>query len=323
MATFSSGATVNADGQLIPMVDAAPTPTPAVEPSAPETVDADVPQDDLSEGEASDATELDESPAEGEPAGDVQPLSGRQRRRQRYEARLVRENEGLRRDLAAQAAHNEYLLRQVSQPGAPAQPQPDQVQPSPTDPPKPNPVQYGSQEEYLDALTDWKLDQRERQRTTQETQQREATARETAQQQWAQREAEGRDTYDDYDEVVSRLSLASTVAPIVADTFRESDVGHALLYYLGQHPKEVQHLNSLAPLAAARWLGQLETRVAPPSAASARRTTPTPGSNGAPPATPPMRPVGTGGAVPIGGFRNGMSLVDYERMRLQERGNRP
>jgi hypothetical protein len=239
-------------------------------------------------------------------------------------ARVIRENERYKRDMAAQAAQIEYLTRQLMQsPATPTQSQPDQVQPRPTDPPKPQVASFQSHEEYVEALTDWKLDQRERQRTVQESQQREAVARQTAQQQWAQREAEGRDTYDDYDEVVSRLSLRDTIAPIVADTFRESDVGHALLYYLGQHPKDVQHLNSLTPLAAARWLGQLEARVAAPPALPSRRSTP-PSTGAAPLATPPMTPVGTGGPVPLAGFRQGMSLVEYERMRSQQRaGPRP
>lgn len=314
MATFSSGATVNADGQLIPMVDAAPVP-PA-EP-APDEVPA---QPDAAGEPAEPAPSPDAEPAESEEEAAV---SEQPRATRPFVARVIRENERYKRDMAAQAAQIEYLTRQLTQSPATPQPQPAQESPRPTDPPKPDPAQYASNQEYWEALTDWKIDQRERTRSAHDAEQREATARQTAQQQWAQREAEGRDTYDDYDEVVSRLSLASTVAPIVADTFRESDVGHALLYYLGQHPKEVQHLNSLTPLAAARWLGQLETRVVTPTAPPARRTTPAPGGNGAPPATPPMRPVGTGGAVPIGGFRNGMLLADYERMRLQERGNRP
>jgi hypothetical protein len=318
MAIFSSGATLSTDGQVIAGVEERPPAPPAV--PGDETLPADAagePADSEPPAPADDAASEEEAAL-----SDQQPRANRP-----FVARTIRENERLRREHAAQAAQIDYLTRQLTQSSAPPTPtQPAPVQPSPSQTPRPRADAFQSHEEYIEALTDWKLDQREQQRAQHDAQTREATARQTAQQQWAAREAEGRDTYDDYDEVVSRLSLAETIAPLVADTFRESDVGAALLYYLGQHPKEVSHLNSLPPLAAARWLGQLELRVGMPPAANPppRRAPATSGAAGAsPPATTPMRPVGTGGTMPLTGFRPGMLLGDYERMRLQERGNRP
>ena len=111
------------------------------------------------------------------------------------------------------------------------------MQPPVSDPTEPQQGDYENWTEYLKALARWTVQVDAREKAAQEAQTREALSRQTAQQQWAQREAEGRDTYEDYDEVVSRLSLRETIAPIVADTFRESEQGHALLYYLGQHPE--------------------------------------------------------------------------------------
>jgi hypothetical protein len=304
MATFSSGASVDADGQVQPLAVDAPAPGEPLPPDA-----AGTPAEGDTPPPAEPAEQEEEAAVSEQPPRATRP----------FVARVIRENERYRRDMAAQAAQIEYLTRQLTQPPATPPTQPGPVQPPVSDPTEPQQGDYENWTEYLKALARWTVQVDAREKAAQEAQTREALSRQTAQQQWAQREAEGRDTYEDYDEVVSRLSLRETIAPIVADTFRESEQGHALLYYLGQHPKDVQHLNSLSPLAAARWLGQLEMRVVTSPAPPPRRPVPTRGPGSGPPAGTPMAPVGTGGSVPLGGFRQGMSLTDYERMRSQER----
>jgi hypothetical protein len=310
---FASGATLDGSGQVVATVDAIPpeTPdTPAAEPGAPPAS----PSDAEAEAPSPDA---EPAPSDEEAAvADAAPRTTRP-----FVARLIRENERIKRDLAAQAAHIEYLTRQGQPPPGQTPAPPAGQAPAPSSgTPRPRMEDFTTQVEYLDALTDWKLDEREHLRHVQAVQAREASQRQTAQQQWAQRESEGRDKYEDYDEVVSRLSLLETIAPIVADTFRESTSGHDLLYYLGQHPGDVQQLNGLLPLAAARWLGQLEGRLGAPVPPARPPVRP---AGTRPPATTPMQPVGAGGSGAPVGFRQGMSLADYERMRLHERGQRP
>jgi hypothetical protein len=312
--TFGSGATLDANGQVISVVDVQPADPP--EPPVP-----DAPEPDAGGDPAQSEPEPPAEPAEEEEAAVVEQA----RANRPFVARVIRENERLKRDNAAQAAQLEYFTRQLTQSQAPPQSQPEQVQSPVPDPTRPRAEYYATHEDYIEALTDWKYDQRERQREAQLAQQREASQRQTAQQQWEQRETEGRDTYEDYDEVVGRLTLRPNVAPIVADTFRESEQGAALLYYLGTHPKDMQRLNTLSPLAAARWLGQLEAQLAAPgSVRSNGATSPSRARTlGAPPTTRPLQPVRGGGTEPVIGFRSGMPLLEYQRMRDRERERTP
>lgn len=335
---FSSGATLNAEGQVVPVVDARPTPPALAADPAPEPTTPVVP--DPAEGEQSPGDPApaepdvpDETEEDADEEREAQPLSRRQRRA--YEARLIRENERLRQDLAREAAHREILARQLQQPGTPPQPAtPAPVVPQ--GPPKPQAYEYQTQEAYIEAMATWVADTRDRQRDAQAAERANAEAQATAQQRWDTRLEEGRDKYEDFDDVITRAAAAlhpnpsqpySPVASVLVDTIRDSDAGADLFYYLGTHPKEIQHLRTLSPLAAARWLGQLEARLTPADgSARTASASSTPSRRVAPPAAPPMAPVGTGPVAPVGNFRNGMSLASYEAMRREERtrmGMRP
>ncbi len=290
--TFASGSTLNDQGQVVPVVDATPTPDPAAAQgnerapvgrrSGASTTSATTGSTPVSPPQEPDAA--GES-ADGEPSPPSEPEVSEEeaavadappRANRPFVARTIRENERLKQALAARDAQIAYLTTHVTQrEPASAQPQPGPMQPPvPADPPRPRPDAFPTHEDYVEALTTWAIDKRDRAFAAQAEAQREAVARQSAQQQWAQREEEGRDTYDDYDEVVQRPLFAQPIAPIVAETVRDSAQGAALLYYLGQHPKDVQHLNGLTPLAAARWLGQLEARLAPAPASPPRGASP-------------------------------------------------
>jgi hypothetical protein len=244
-----------------------------------------------------------------------------------FVSRLIRENERLKQEQAAKDAQIAYLTRQLTPsqqtpPQRPVEPTPAPVSPLDRGPgqasDRPRPEAFPTHEAWVEALTDWKYEQREQHARQQHEVQ-------TAQQQWEAREQEGRQKYPDYDEAVQALEIAPQVGGVVADTFRESDQGADVLYYLANHPDETLRLNRMTPVAAARWLGQLESRLAhPPAKASAqpKPTTTAPAAPApAPPGPPvPMQPVGGASSVPTAqGVRPGMSLADYERMRAAQR----
>lgn len=318
MATvFASGATLGEDGSVIPVVDVRdPSTMPPVEetpptgsgsadagpageqaPMEPPVLD-DEPDDESAEDAADDGRE-------GRPS--------RRERRKTYVQGVIEENRWLRQQVEQQ--------RQAQAQQAPAEPVAPPSLP-PYQVPRPQQYQFGTAEEYHDALIAWHVDYRDYQRQVQWQAQQQAQAVAQAQVRWQQREEEGRERYADFDAVEQRVEIAPHLAPLVADTVRDLEIGADILYFLGTNPKAQKTLNQMDVWAAGRWLGQLQLqlegkRQRPQNGQVALPSAPAVPSG--PPAIPPMQPVGTGGALPVTGFRQGMSLVEYDAQRRAER----
>ena len=133
---------------------------------------------------------------------------------------------------------------------------------------KPNPDKFGSYDEYVEALADWKADQRVaesfKRRDAERSQAAEARAAEAKAQAWAERQSEFREATPDYDAVVGKSAVQ--IAPHVVDTLLDSDSGPELAYHLAKHPETVKRINSLSPLAAAREIGRIEATLSNPAA---------------------------------------------------------
>lgn len=134
-----------------------------------------------------------------------------------------------------------------------------QAQPSatPAAPAKPTPDQFQDYGEYIEALTDWKTEQKVNQSLSAREAEREAAQKQQAvAKTWEERQAAARSTLPDYDQVLGGADVQ--VVRHVADVLLESDQGPALAYHLAKHPEIVQRLNGLSPVAAAREIGRLE-----------------------------------------------------------------
>ena len=133
---------------------------------------------------------------------------------------------------------------------------------------KPSPDKFGSYDEYVEALADWKADQRVaesfKKRDAERSQAAAARAAEARAQAWAERQSEFREATPDYDAVVGKSSVQ--VAAHVVDTLLDSDSGPELAYHLAKHPETVKRINALSPLAAARELGRIEAALSIPAA---------------------------------------------------------
>lgn len=151
---------------------------------------------------------------------------------------------------------------------------------------KPLPESFQTTEQYLEALTDWKAEQKVSEKLDNwEKNQRESRVRQAMQQvaqQHQEREEQARDRYEDYDDVAYNPALPITDA--MAHAIQHSDVGPDLAYYLGTHPKEAERIARLPPLLQAKELGKMEAKL--PSMA----TTPPAQTTNAP---APIRPVNT------------------------------
>lgn len=242
--------------------------------------------------EPQSGAEEDKQEEEGDQPVEAKP--GRGGSRQRKIDRLTRENEMLKQQLA-QAPQP----RPVETPAKPAEPAG-----------KPKLQDYQTLEAYQEALTDWKLDQRESQRKV-EAAQAEAKAQvEKIQTAWHSSEDAARAQHSDYDEVIQ--SVAVPVGPGVQaarQAMLEDEAGGEVLYYLGTHPDELQRIAALQPIAAVKEIGKL----------AASLTSPHPAGNGKPqavsnaprPPTPLSRPSGQTTKDDV--YDESLAASDYKR----------
>ncbi len=124
---------------------------------------------------------------------------------------------------------------------------------------KPSPDQFKTYEEYVEALAEFKADQKIEAKLASH---RETEEKNTEDEQlkktfalYNQRVSEAQSRYDDFDEVVGRRDIQ--IPQAVQMAVIELDNGPDVAYYLGQHPEICQELCQKRPMAAVAMLGRL------------------------------------------------------------------
>lgn len=149
---------------------------------------------------------------------------------------------------------------------------------------KPNVDQFNTHAEYVEALTDWKVEQKEKAR---EAKAREIQAQTEMQKQAAshvERVKSFKEAHEDFDELIAEVDdipISLTVKEVILG----SDNGAELMYELAKNRDEYARICKLSPIAAARELGKFEARIkASESKTETTKTTKAP---------PPVKPVGS------------------------------
>jgi hypothetical protein len=154
----------------------------------------------------------------------------------------------------------------------------------------------GNDEAYVEALTDWKIDQRDRQTRQQreaEGQRQTATKTEKMYTEAAKLPTFDRDAFDEL-----------PITPVIAQTIIDSDVAPQLMAWMAANPADVERISKLPPARQSAEIGKLEARLSVP------RTT------REPPA--PIKTVGGGGSVSNGDFAK-MTDDEYYAARLKQK----
>jgi len=129
---------------------------------------------------------------------------------------------------------------------------------------KPDPEDYEDTPAYLEALTDWKVEQKLNLRQAEvTTETEEINEKQTADEVEEELETiadKGRDKYDNYDDLVFDKDLVLTQDMI--ETILLSDIAEEVLYYLGQNPEVAAELGEMSAFKAAREIGKLEVEIA-------------------------------------------------------------
>jgi len=254
----------------------APAPEPVVEPTA-------APAPDAGGTPPAAAPGVDETPASADTPAEAQRKQDRAfaAQRRRIEAQAV-EIAALKARVDA-AAHPPAAQTTLPAPDAPSA--------------RPDPNAYASHEEWVEAVADWKADQkilaREQANEARARQTAAQTEQETVQTAWQKQETAARASYADYDEALD--ADATRYHPAILANIQASEVGAQLAYHLATHPEEAQRLAALPPGAGLRALGKLEARF---EASPAPEASPPPHPTPAPHPRPrPLTPVGGAGGA--------------------------
>src|SRR6185436_1228163 len=103
-----------------------------------------------------------------------------------------------------------------------------------------------------EALTDWKLDQREKTRAEAEAKRAHDIAEREAFETWAKREKAAKKAHDDYEEVLDSVKFnpADPGVPAARQAMLESELGAEILYHLAKQPAELKRIAALSPVSA-------------------------------------------------------------------------
>lgn len=188
--------------------------------------------------------------------------------------------------------------------------------------PDPSKFKYGEVDpDYLDAMIDWKTDQRLAKMEKDRAENERATEIKAL-----TTELEGlRDSMaekgvaefgDDYMTLVIEGAINNKwpVSPVIADLTLRSDVGHKVAHHLASNPKEAREVYGKSPTAQAAYFGRLEAKFLTAKAAPAKQPSPP----NAP--TPPKHQARGGG----GKFSVGADTEDFAafeaKVRAENRG---
>ena len=191
--------------------------------------------------------------------------------------------------------------------------------------PKPTPDQFTDYSEYVEALSDWKTDQKIAAWETKHQEAEQARAAEFDRQRltksWTERVTAAKAKYPDFEEVALQSDTSIPQGSLIDAWILEDETGADVLYYLQQHPDEVQTILNQSVLQQAKSLALLAQRF---NGSSSRTAAVATGSAPAPPSTPTPRPPNP---VRTGPLRTGdeppdeevASLADHEKWYAMRR----
>ena len=114
------------------------------------------------------------------------------------------------------------------------------------------PDQYGTVDEYAEALATKKAEQMLAQREAQKQY-------DNISKTYVEKEEAARDKYDDFEQVAYNESLRIT--DLMADVIKAADNGPDIAYYLGSNPKEAERISRLPHALQAKEIGKIEAKL--------------------------------------------------------------
>jgi hypothetical protein len=184
----------------------------------------------------------------------------------------------------------------------------------PAEIPKPKESDFESYSEYLEALSDWKVDVKLRQKEIEQ-----ATSAQRASQESENRRLKelhdstierGEQKYEDFEEVAQKTgdmlkSKGLRFSAAMVNSLVEAENAPDIVYFLGNNLDEAERIAKLPAYAQAKEIGKLEDKL------SAKKPVKT--SN----APEPIKPLGNGTSAPVDLAK--VSMDDYMKHRLKDK----
>jgi hypothetical protein len=178
---------------------------------------------------------------------------------------------------------------------------------------KPSPDSFDSHADYIEALTDWKTEQKLKEREEKLERTRLESEQEKVLKTHISRVEAFKAKHDDFDELISELDDVQ-VSPSIQELIVSSENGPELMYELAKNREEFERLCKLPPLAAAREFGRFESKIL--KASEEKKQEPKKLTK----APAPIKPVGSkGGAVSKSIFDADLSQAEYEALRAKQK----
>jgi len=180
--------------------------------------------------------------------------------------------------------------------------------------PRPDRSKFANDEEYIEAVAEWKADQRLAKREREQAEAKAKAEREQLATNWQKAQERAKAEIDDYEAVIKASDVQ--LPGHLHQAILESDVGPHLAYYFAKHPDEAKRFAGMSATTALRQLGKLEDRLADDSDDEpAPKASPAPAVEKSK-APAPITPVKDGRAVDPGPAN---SFDEYRARRRAER----
>lgn len=177
---------------------------------------------------------------------------------------------------------------------------------------KPKVEDFDSHAEFIEALTDWKVDQKEAAKENKRKVDESKSEYQKTVQSFQEKVQEFSKTHTDFQDLMEDVDDVPLTAGI-QEALLTSSIGPAVMYELAKDRKELERINALSPLAAAREIGKIEARLANDSSSSKEQT------KKLTKAPPPVSPVGTNGSAKVMKSPQEMTFKEYTIWRARKK----
>lgn len=253
--------------------------------------------EELEDSESTDDEDIKDDKEDQKP----KKKGGFQKRIERFQKKLSEKDQAL--------FEKDQIIARLSEKraGNPDELKPEKVESLKSSDSKPKSENFDTHEEYVDALTDWKLEQKEKEREQKSRENQIKTEQQKKVSDFQAKVQEFQKSHDDFDEVVSDVDDIP-LSFALRDAIVTSDLGPQVMYELAQNRDELTRINSLSLVDAAREIGKIEARLSQESSSVKKIKTITK-------APPPIEPVGSKGSARVEKSPDDMSFNEFKKWR--------
>ena len=122
---------------------------------------------------------------------------------------------------------------------------------------------FTTYDEYTEALTDWKVEQRFTERESKAKEFEQIKQKEAANQSWEEKVDSLPDAYDDYEFVVGRAFNNIRLSETVIDAAKEA--GPEIVYHIAKNPQLTERIVNMTPAQAIREIIKIESELSKPT----------------------------------------------------------